>query len=155
MKRSIFWDKMRWTLSSQPTFRRNMPPLATITKHEVLLTTCFMLISCFAYSWNPEDGGDMFLRNVGCISKTTKRYISLEDRTLHNHFLLYTLVLDNARFIKYCCGNEIRGQSQWPCDGLIPLPESYRLSTIKKLKWKRRVSRMSYAPSGNNRNEDL
>jgi hypothetical protein len=44
------------------------------------LAACFMLVSCF----DPEDGGDMFLRKVGCIHGTSQRYIP-EDRTLHNH----------------------------------------------------------------------
>jgi hypothetical protein len=36
-----------------------------ITHCRALLATCFMLVSCLAYIFNPEDEGDMFLRNVG------------------------------------------------------------------------------------------
>jgi hypothetical protein len=34
--------------------------------------------------FDPKDGGDMFLRNVGSLSTDTQRYIS-EDSTLHGH----------------------------------------------------------------------
>jgi hypothetical protein len=40
------------------------------------------LVSCWTYFVDPEDGGDMFLRNVRWHS--TRRYIT-EDGTLHNH----------------------------------------------------------------------
>jgi hypothetical protein len=44
-----------WSIEIQPTFRRNISPG---------LATCFhvgILLGLF----DPEDGGDMFLRNVG------------------------------------------------------------------------------------------
>jgi hypothetical protein len=34
--------------------------------------------------FDPEDGGDIFLRNVGATQQTTRRHIT-EDDTLHNH----------------------------------------------------------------------
>jgi hypothetical protein len=40
----------------------------------------FLLGLCF----DPEDGGDMVLRNVGWFAEIKRRYIS-EDITLHNH----------------------------------------------------------------------
>jgi hypothetical protein len=44
MKRSIFWD---------------------ITTYRALLTTCFHAGFLRDVFFDPEDGGDMFLRNVG------------------------------------------------------------------------------------------
>jgi hypothetical protein len=34
----------------------------------LMFAACFMLVYCLAYSSNPEDGGDIFLRNVGLLS---------------------------------------------------------------------------------------
>jgi hypothetical protein len=40
---------------------------------------------CIGLFFNPEDGGNIFLRKVGFdFAQTTRRYIP-EDRTLHNH----------------------------------------------------------------------
>jgi hypothetical protein len=38
----------------------------------------------FGLFFDPEDGGDMFLRNVGWLSTVYMRYIP-EDSTFHNH----------------------------------------------------------------------
>jgi hypothetical protein len=50
-----------------------------------LLSTFFHTGFLLGLFFNPEDGGDMFLRNVGWLSTDyTARYIP-EDRTLHEH----------------------------------------------------------------------
>jgi hypothetical protein len=38
-------------------------------QHEVLLATCFQAGFLLGLSFDPEDGGDMFLRNVGWLSR--------------------------------------------------------------------------------------
>jgi hypothetical protein len=48
------------------------------------LATCLLADSCWNYFFEPEDWGDMFLRNVGSTQQTTRRHIP-EDDTLHNH----------------------------------------------------------------------
>jgi hypothetical protein len=47
------------------------------------LATCFHFGFQLSLFFDPEDGGDMFLRKVG-LQRTTPHYIP-EDRTLHNH----------------------------------------------------------------------
>jgi hypothetical protein len=48
-------------------------------------STCHLLSRISARSiLDNEDGGDIFLRNVGSLSADTRRYIS-EDSTLHHH----------------------------------------------------------------------
>jgi hypothetical protein len=66
-KSAIFWDITPCSpLSAKPTFRRYISPPSS------------------AYFLDPEDGGDMFLRNVGWNSTDYRRYVP-EDGTLHNH----------------------------------------------------------------------
>jgi hypothetical protein len=50
---------------------RGFPQNLTITRHYsviilTLLATCLLAGSCWYYFFDPEDGGDMFLRNVCC-----------------------------------------------------------------------------------------
>jgi hypothetical protein len=50
----------------------------SVIKKQDVLATCFMLVSCFGLFFDPEGGGDMFLRNVtnglhGVISKKIER----------------------------------------------------------------------------------
>jgi hypothetical protein len=49
-----------------------------------MLGTCFMLISCLPYFFDPEDGGDMFLRNIGWLI-TDYAAIYPQDGTLSSH----------------------------------------------------------------------
>jgi hypothetical protein len=57
-----------------------MPPPSS---GSALLIICFMLVSCLA-NFNHEDGGDIFLWNLGWLSTDYTMYIP-EDRTLKNH----------------------------------------------------------------------
>jgi hypothetical protein len=52
-----------------------------MVKHEAGSNTCFILVSCLAYVFDPEVGGDMLLRNVGRLSTD---YTALEDRALRD-----------------------------------------------------------------------
>jgi hypothetical protein len=62
VKGSVFWDTML-PVESQPTFRRDM--LAeTSTKMAAMLPTSRWFIA-WLICLDLEDGGDMFLRNVG------------------------------------------------------------------------------------------
>jgi hypothetical protein len=49
-----------------------------------LLVNCFRCGFLLGLFFDPEDGGDMFLRNVFDFQRTTRYYIP-EDSTLHNH----------------------------------------------------------------------
>jgi hypothetical protein len=54
-----------------------------LTAVVIKLATCFMLDSFSVYSSNPEDGGDMFLRNVGLLSTDYTALYHIR----HNSFL--------------------------------------------------------------------
>jgi hypothetical protein len=61
-KSIIFWDVTPCSLLScnrrfGGTYRLHL---------QGLLATCLLAVSCWNYLFDPEDGGDMFLRNVGC-----------------------------------------------------------------------------------------
>jgi hypothetical protein len=79
-----------YSADSQPTFRRNLSPPTSRwenkpeTKVEAggKYSPISFLLGLF---FNLEDGGDMFLRNVVDFQRTTRRYISEDTRTLHNH----------------------------------------------------------------------
>jgi hypothetical protein len=61
MESTIFWDTTPRSLLSVKTFRRNIYPPSSGSKNNL---TCFhggFLLSLF---FGPEDGDDMFLRNV-------------------------------------------------------------------------------------------
>jgi hypothetical protein len=60
-----------------------IPPKEEIS---VKQATCYVLRAGFLLGllFNPEEGGDMFLRKVGLLHRTTRRYV-LEYRILHNH----------------------------------------------------------------------
>jgi hypothetical protein len=47
-----------------------------------MLFDCFVLDTCFAYSFDPEDGGDMFLRNV---DEPSPGYAALYRATPYKH----------------------------------------------------------------------
>jgi hypothetical protein len=67
----------------------------------ILLATCLLAGSCWNYFFDPEDGGDMFLRNVGSTQQTTQRHTP-EDDTLHNHSC------ENLKsYNKYTCSEPI------------------------------------------------
>jgi hypothetical protein len=55
-----------------------------------LLATCFMLVSCLAYSLNPEGGGNMFLHNIRQLSMD---YIALYPRRQNASFYLNNLAM--------------------------------------------------------------
>jgi hypothetical protein len=67
MKSAIFWGIM-------PCSPFEAEPLAT----------CFNAGFLLGIFFDPEDGGDIFLRNIGWLSMATLRYIP-EDSILHNH----------------------------------------------------------------------
>jgi hypothetical protein len=48
--------------------------------------SCYLLhiSSSFVLFFDPEDGGDMFLQNVGCLTKSIRRH-STGDETPHNN----------------------------------------------------------------------
>jgi hypothetical protein len=65
MKSIIFWDVTPCSL--------------------LMLATCLHAGSCSNYFFDDEDGGDMFLRNVGCISKDytashSRRWFSIRKK---------------------------------------------------------------------------
>jgi hypothetical protein len=69
MKSTIFWDVTPCCLLScnrrfGGTYRLHLQGQAGGK-----LATCLLAGSCWNYFFGPEDGGDMFLRNVGCNSK--------------------------------------------------------------------------------------
>jgi hypothetical protein len=63
MKRSIFWDIMPCT--ALEVNRRFGATCHLYLQPEALLTARFFLVLFF----DPEDGGNIFLRNVGLLSK--------------------------------------------------------------------------------------
>jgi hypothetical protein len=50
-----------------------------------MLTTCFTLVSCLAYSSTLKMKATFYCETSVDIQRTTPRYIS-EDITLHNHY---------------------------------------------------------------------
>jgi hypothetical protein len=68
------------------------------------LPPAFTLVSCSAYFFDPEDGGDMFLRNVGW-QRTTRRYIP-EDGALHSRrcesLKYYTIIIVCEKYKLRC-----------------------------------------------------
>jgi hypothetical protein len=56
--------KHTWTFKEFPS---PTPETRNWSIHKFLLATCLLAGSCWIF-FDPEDGGDMFLRNVGCIS---------------------------------------------------------------------------------------
>jgi hypothetical protein len=56
-------------VETQPKFRRNKTPPSSVPKKKpskkVLLFTCFHAGFLLGLFFDPEDGSDMFLRNVG------------------------------------------------------------------------------------------
>jgi hypothetical protein len=56
--------------------------------------------------FDPEDGGDMFLRNISGLSRTTRRYIP-EYRTLHDHRCENLKSYTNLHSILYNLENRI------------------------------------------------
>jgi hypothetical protein len=61
MKSIIFWD-----IAPCGPLSVNRRFGGTYYLHlEGLKTSAFTLVSCSAYFFDPEDGGDVFLRNVG------------------------------------------------------------------------------------------
>jgi hypothetical protein len=52
---------------------------------KLCLQPAFTLVSCSAYFFDPEDGGDIFLRNVGGHSTDYLLGYIPQDGTLHNH----------------------------------------------------------------------
>jgi hypothetical protein len=100
---------------SQLTFRKNMSPYLqsrriSRARNQGLLATCFRpgLLGLF---FDPEDGGDMFLRNVGwvstdytalAISKKTEHFITTAVRNLRLLQLL-TSVLERFSTSSVTC----------------------------------------------------
>jgi hypothetical protein len=67
MESTIFWDITLSSVESQPTFRKNISPSSSGSKNKPSkkLATCFHAGFLLALFFDPEDGSDMFLRNVG------------------------------------------------------------------------------------------
>jgi hypothetical protein len=59
-----------YSIGSQLTFWRNTSPpsLGSQNKHSVKVGGSFHAGSMLFLFFDPEDGGDMFLQNVGCLS---------------------------------------------------------------------------------------
>jgi hypothetical protein len=72
----IFWDMAQC-----------IPLKSTdVSEGHVPSNFCYLLPRGFLLGlfFDPEVGGDIFLRDVGNFQRTTRRFI-LEDRTLHTH----------------------------------------------------------------------
>jgi hypothetical protein len=66
MKSTTFWDIMPCSpLSVNRHFGGTYRLYLQGRKNRLSLPTAFTLVSCSAYFFDPEDWGDMFLRNVG------------------------------------------------------------------------------------------
>jgi hypothetical protein len=78
MKSIIFWDVTPWDATDvseehiASIFRVCLPPAYLLVLAEIFL--------------DPEDGGDMFLRNVGCISTD---YTASHSRRWYSPFITY------------------------------------------------------------------
>jgi hypothetical protein len=66
MKSSVFWDITLCSPLSQPIIRKNMSPPSSGLKSKPSFA-CHLLHAGFLLGvfFNPEDGGNMFLSNVG------------------------------------------------------------------------------------------
>jgi hypothetical protein len=54
-----------YSVGSQPTFRKEqIASLFRIDDKPYLLANCLMLVLCLGLFLDPEDGGNIFLRNV-------------------------------------------------------------------------------------------
>jgi hypothetical protein len=76
---------------SQPTFRKNMSLLSSNSKSKPSKTPAWGSACCLLHAvillcllLDPEDGNEMFLRNIGWLCRTAWCYIQV-DRTLHIH----------------------------------------------------------------------
>jgi hypothetical protein len=69
VKSFVFWD-ITPSVQSQPTFWENMSPSSSGSKNKPTKKACYMLHAGFLLGlfFDLEDRGDMFLRNVGCLS---------------------------------------------------------------------------------------
>jgi hypothetical protein len=74
-----------WVLSILFCMQRSQKSIYFMYISLCLPPAC-LLVSFWTYFFNPEDGGDMFLRNVGW-QRTTRRHIP-DDDTLHNCFYI-------------------------------------------------------------------
>jgi hypothetical protein len=63
-----------------------------------LLVTCFHFSFLLGLFFDTEDGGNMFLRKVGCFQRTTLRHFP-EDRNLRNHHWKIVVLWDAT----LCC----------------------------------------------------
>jgi hypothetical protein len=69
MKSTIFWDITLCSLLSVKrrfggTYRLHLQDQKNTLCKKFCLPPASMLVSCVAYFFDPEDGGDMFFRNV-------------------------------------------------------------------------------------------
>jgi hypothetical protein len=77
---------------------RNQDSIAGRDKRfSLAIATCFMLVSCLAYSSNLRMKATCSSKTSADFQRTTRRYIP-EDRTLHNHQILRIILSLNELF---------------------------------------------------------
>jgi hypothetical protein len=108
MKSIIFWDMMPCSLlRCNRRFAGTCRLQLQGRKKKFQLATCLLAGSCWNVFFDPEDGGDTFLRNVGCISTDymashpTRRYSSMTVRSMNS-----------TRIVILKCGHH--GHMWWP-----------------------------------------
>jgi hypothetical protein len=74
-----------------------------------LSATCFTMVFLLDLFFDPEDGGDIFFRNIDGFQRTT-RFYAPEDRTLHNYscenLKFYTIFIShffNFTVVSFLC----------------------------------------------------
>jgi hypothetical protein len=71
-----------------------------VARRAALLSTCFHAGFLFGLFFDPEDGGDIILRNVCKLSKGYRSYIP-EDSALRERFYFQITVIRIHRYIDY------------------------------------------------------
>jgi hypothetical protein len=103
MKSSVFWDITQ--CSPLKVHRRFGGTCHLHLQGQIISQARYQVVACFhagflhGLFFDPEDGGDMFLRMSVDFKRTTRRYIP-EDRALHDKVVL--LKKSAAEFVEYC-----------------------------------------------------